>query len=394
LYTFADEPGVRWFRIRRIVALLVCGMASAVGAAQLRDATMSNRFRFNLLAETNSIYAIQQSTNLVNWTEVARSYEFGTNRVVSFSNNLPRAFFRAHRTNESLFQFALAAVETIDLAGYNVAADSFDSFDPIKSTNNRYDVAKRSDNGGCSAPQGVTNSGAAFGPGNLSIWGKVARAPLARLDLGGSSKVGSSAWMSDPSTSGVQPGAATNEVNMKFPELAPPFTTNGLQPIRNMAIGGVTYDWTMMGGYQRDYAIPAGQTYSGKTYVTGNARLYVGPSSTINLRASDIIMLATNASLQIFVDCTNAFFGGNGIVNPGTATNFMCFSTARNTNFTYAGNAAFTGVFYAPAADFLATGGGASQIDFSGAVVARRIKMGGNYSFHFDEHLLRAGPKR
>jgi hypothetical protein len=33
-------------------------------------------------------------------------------------------------------------------------------------------------------------------------------------------------------------------------------------------------------------------------------------------------------------------------------------------------------------------------MDFSGAVVARRIKMNGNYSFHFDENLLRVGPQR
>jgi hypothetical protein len=83
-------------------------------AAELRYPEVNGmQFNFTLDCETNGIYLIEQSTNLVDWRVVARNAELTTNRFVSCSNNFPGgehyAFVRARRTNEPLFQFVMAA---------------------------------------------------------------------------------------------------------------------------------------------------------------------------------------------------------------------------------------------------------------------------------------------
>jgi hypothetical protein len=142
-----------------------------------------------------------------------------------------------------------------------------------------------------------------------------------------------------------------------------------------------------------DYYMAGTQVLSGKIYVTGKVRLLVG--TKINMQGTDKIVLASGAKLQLFVDCPLAALGGNGVQNFGTAADFSCFGTDRYTRLAYGGNATFTGVFYAPAAEMTLSGGGGGQlVDFSGSVIAKTIKFTGNFSFHYDEDLRRNGLTR
>ena len=102
----------------------------------------------------------------------------------------------------------------------------------------------------------------------------------------------------------------------------------------------------------------------------------------------------TPVNRQFNASAAHPSLGGNGIVNPGDAMNFQYYGMPSNTTLSYSGNAAFTGVIYAPNADFTLGGGGNGIYDFVGASVTSTVKMNGHFHFHYDENLKRIGPSR
>jgi hypothetical protein len=73
------------------------------------------------------------------------------------------------------------------------------------------------------------------------------------------------------------------------------------------------------------------------------------------------------------------------------AANFYLFGLPTCTDVSFGGNAAYTGVIYAPQADFHLGGGGNTTYDFVGASVSKTVHMNGHYRFHYDENLRRVG---
>jgi len=111
------------------------------------------------------------------------------------------------------------------------------------------------------------------------------------------------------------------------------------------------------------------------------------------------IILAPGVRLLLYVGDTtgsgaSASLGGSGISNQGSAMDFEYWGMPSNTSLSYSGNAAFTGVIYAPNADFTLGGGGNGIYDFVGASVTSTVKMNGHFHFHYDENLKRIGPSR
>jgi hypothetical protein len=127
--------------------------------------------------------------------------------------------------------------------------------------------------------------------------------------------------------------------------------------------------------------------------VTGNAILYV--TGDISLQGNAQIVIAPGASLRLYVG-GNANFAGNGILNQnGDTTTFSYYGLPTNTSVALSGNAAFTGTFYAPQADFALNGSGNSDYDLVGASVTKTVSMHGHFHFHYDEKLGRlSGPVR
>jgi len=56
------------------------------------------------------------------------------------------------------------------------------------------------------------------------------------------------------------------------------------------------------------------------------------------------------------------------------------------------GNAAFTGVIYAPSANLKLGGGGNNHYDLVGSTVTQTVTMNGHMNFHYDEALKDWGP--
>jgi len=113
------------------------------------------------------------------------------------------------------------------------------------------------------------------------------------------------------------------------------------------------------------------------------------------MAGQDTIRISTNGTLKIYMSGASARFGGNGIVNEnGNAATCYYFGLASNTSVNFAGNFGYTGVLYAPTADFQLGGGGANAYDFIGASVTKSVRMNGSFRFHYDENLKNNGMGR
>jgi hypothetical protein len=270
----------------------------------------------------------------------------------------------------------MVAKGQIDLKGNNIATDSFDSESPLYSTGGKYDAVKRKDKGDVATNSGLVNS---LSVGNANIMGNVSTGPGGSVSIGPNGTVGDKAWVTS-GKKGVQPGHSSADMNVSFPDITPPFTTGSIPP--SGTVDGTAYNYVMGDG---DYYV---SSLSGKIIVTGDARIYV--STSISLSGQDYLMITNGGSLEMYVAAPSTSLKGKGIFNAGgMAKDFKYYGLPSNTSIDLGGNAAFTGVIYAPNADFSLGGGGNNTYDFVGASITKTVSMNGHFNFHYDESLAR-----
>lgn len=296
---------------------------------------------------------------------------------------------RAETKIDSLFSVAMAAKETIDLRGNNVATDSFDSADPLYSTNGLYplgNVNKTKDNGHVCTDAVIVDS---LSVGNADIKGKAKTGPGGTITIGPQGSVGSRAWV-EGGNNGIQPGWSANDFNVYFPNVSLPSATWLAAPAGG-TINGITYDHVFL--TSGDYLV---NSFS-KLYIGTNAQVRIKTTGNIKLTGnSDQIRIApVGAALKYYMVGASFSIKGQGVVNEsGNASNFYYFGLPSNTSVTFGGNANFTGAIYAPQAAFSLGGGGNNAYDFVGASVTRTVDMNGHFKFHYDENLARVGGHR
>jgi hypothetical protein len=293
---------------------------------------------------------------------------------------------RVGTTNDARFAKGLVAKGQIDLSGNNIKTDSFDSTDPAYSTNGRYDAAKNKDGGDIATNSSVVDS---LNVWNAEIYGKASTGPGGNIKIGVNGAVGGKAWHAAGNT-GIQPGWSTDDMNVYFPDAKAPFSGGALTPLAE-TISGSNYEHVL---YTGNYQLPS-INYSGgnKMLVRGDATLLV--TGDISMTGLSQIIIATNASLRLYVSGAVARIGGNGILNnSGKALNFSYVGLNSNKQVNMEGNAAFVGTIYAPQAALSLGGGGSTTYDFVGASVSNSVKMNGHYNFHYDESLKIWGPRR
>jgi len=187
-------------------------------------------------------------------------------------------------------------------------------------------------------------------------------------------------------------------MNVDFPPVGVPSTTSSVS-YGNVNVGGTNYNFVLNGGR---YEVIGSQGLTGNVLVQGNAILYVPYGSSLSFSGSDKITIAPGASLKLFVGCATASWSGNAaIVNqnlsiPAThdvgALHFQYYGLPTNTQLNMTGNAAFTGVIYAPSANLKLGGGGNNHYDLVGSTVTQTVTMNGHMNFHYDEALKDWGP--
>ncbi|MEW6305947.1 MAG: hypothetical protein AB1705_20925 [Verrucomicrobiota bacterium] len=126
-----------------------------------------------------------------------------------------------------------------------------------------------------------------------------------------------------------------------------------------------------------------------KMLVRGDAVLYI--TGDMSMAGQSEIIIAPGASLKVYV-AGSASLQGNGVQNyTQDATKFEFFGLPTCTDIKMGGNAAFTGVIYAPQAFLHLGGGGVDEYDVVGAAVVGGAKVNGHFNFHYDERLGRDG---
>src|SRR5262245_57070220 len=297
-------------------------------------------------------------------------------------------------TPDGMWVKGMVARYQIDLSGHNIHTDSFDSTDSNYSTLGQYDPAKARDNGDVATNEGVTNT---LGVGNADIWGRVATGPKGGVTMGPNGGVGDKNWLDDPSHMGtIQPGWRSDDMNVSFPDVKPPFAVGAGLPATPGNYDGEMYNYKLDGGNiemnslkiagQKDMIVTAPTVLwvHGDIDMTGNGQILIAPGGSLTLYVGDETGSGVSANR-----------GGNGIINtPGNATNFTYYGLKSNTDLKYGGNATFIGAVYAPYANFTLGGGGNETKDFMGASVTQSVKMNGHFNFHYDENLGRMGPLR
>ncbi|HET7713170.1 MAG TPA: collagen-binding domain-containing protein, partial [Patescibacteria group bacterium] len=234
---------------------------------------------------------------------------------------------------------------------------------------------------------------------NAEIYGKASTGPGGNIDIQ-KGTVGSLAYHASGKT-GIESGWSADDMNVYFPDVNP--TSPGLE-VNNLNIGIHFPSWpTVEGGVPVTYDYRSGGgTYTLKNGLTlNNKKLYIAADTTltvegnISISGQGAIVIAPTARLEIYMKGATAYLGGNGIVNRGgKASNFSYWGLPTNTEVTIQGNGDFIGTIYAPQATAKFGGGGTTGDDFSGALVANRITLGGHYKFHYDESLGAFGPRR
>jgi len=268
----------------------------------------------------------------------------------------------------------MAAKYNINFKGSGIFTDSFDSSRPELSDNGRYpipyDASRTSTNGDVACEWGVVNVNGGTINGDLLL------GPTANENV-----------------KGVITGEISHDFNMDFWDVELPPDATWMPPTldqMNKTIDGTNYGFAFFGS--GDYVISG---LKSSVYVGTNAHVRLklaGDASPASIRVSG--MGPEAGSLAIYMTGERFAMSGTQTVDGGLAASFSYYGLPSNTIVDFGGNSAFTGTIYAPEADLKLGGGGTDTYDFVGAVVARSIMMNGHYTFHFDEALLRLGPKK
>jgi hypothetical protein len=308
-------------------------------------------------------------------------YSTGYVTIPTLSATLSRAV-RVDTTTSFVFAGGITARTDVDLKGNGITTDSFDSMDPLHSTNGLYYAPWRKANGDVAATEGMINVQ------NANIMGTLYTAPEWSYTIGAGGTVGDLGWVLGGSL-GVEPGHYKNDFNMNFPDVLPPYPT-GLPPM-GMAINGTNYTW-VLGNANYMYSDPKGISFKtgDSILVVGKATVYV--TGDFSMQGGSSIIIAKGATLTLYVGGANTTVAT--LNNQGNCANFNYFGLPSNTSITLAGNSEFLGSIYAPEANLDMSGGGNDTLDYQGACVINTLGMNGHFNLHFDENLKRKGPVR
>jgi hypothetical protein len=132
---------------------------------------------------------------------------------------------RARTQRRAVFSKGMVAKDSIDMNGNNIETDSFNSLDPLYSTNGLYTASKRKDGGDVAVNSSITIS---LNVGNANIRSHVSVGPGGTIAVGSQGTVGSAAWHT-AGNNGIEPGWSANDMNVSFDDVTVPFS-GGFSP--------------------------------------------------------------------------------------------------------------------------------------------------------------------
>ncbi len=276
------------------------------------------------------------------------------------------------------FANGMAALLGVTTKGNKLTVDSFDSADPLHSTNGMYNAATRKANGDVANVTGNVNVQ------NANIYGHLKLGPTATYTLNNGT-VGDLNWLGP----GIESGWIVNDFNMAPPEVVAPYSSGSSVPYDKKT---QTYSLST-GSYmvQGDFAMSQNETM----VVSGNASLYVTGNFTMKSQNNCFINILPGSTLSLFVGTASGPSVSASLTQvnlTGNVLNFSYYGLPSNNSIVWSGNNQYVGTVYAPEADFSCGGGGNNTYDYQGACIVKTVTMNGKFNFHFDENLKRSGP--
>jgi hypothetical protein len=328
-----------------------------------------------------TVYSKQRTNNDGSYF-LANLYFSGTNDPYIYGTGFvpapldPSSFIsrmiRVTCTNPPTFSYGIAAIYDLRMNGNSstFASDSYDSSNPLYSSNGQYVASMATTNGNVASVYGPVNLGNHTIAGNLSLGPGI-----------------------DPST--VGPGQVTGQIytdfNVSFPdaELPPALALTNALLTAPPNVQSNTYIFDQSGAYKI-----SNPGYS--ILVLPGVSVQVRCDATAFNPAMVHIMTASNAisgTLKLYQVSGSMTLSGGVTVDSGSAQNFYYYGLPGVTSITCGGSSTFYGAIYAPEADMVLSGGGSGN-NFCGAMVVKTLTMSGHYDIHFDQALLQYGPKR
>ncbi len=341
-----------------------------------------NQVQFTLTGESSVSYVIESSPDLLNWLPVLTNTDFNVTRTITNAAPDGTSFYRARRGPLPVFAGALTAQQGITEPGVGLMTDSFDSADPMHSTNGMYDPSKRKAGGDVTCDHGHMSLI------NATIYGQLYLGPMATYSIGNNGTVGDLNWTGP----GVEPGWVVTNFRFCLPDVSWPRTNVFYFPIP----GSGTNTWLLASGnylVTGNFALNQNQNL----VVMGNASLYVAGNFTMQSQTASAIIIDPGASLKLYVGTPNGppvSATLTQVNTTGNAMSFQYFGFPSNTNVAWTGNSTYVGTVYAPEAKLYLGSGGLATTDYQGACVANSIVINNHFNFHFDENLRRVGPLR
>jgi hypothetical protein len=145
---------------------------------------------------------------------------------------------RVHCSRSDLFAACLVAKHVIDLKGNGVYTDSYDSSDPVKSTNTHYDFDKYSgDFGDIATNDGLLSS--SVGVQNANIFGTIHTKPDVPVSIGTQGGIGPHGAQVSDVTTAAEKGYILRDANFTFPDTTLPSTAGLFQPTNGTVVAPV-----------------------------------------------------------------------------------------------------------------------------------------------------------
>ncbi|NJM55008.1 MAG: hypothetical protein HC841_02980 [Verrucomicrobiae bacterium] len=278
---------------------------------------------------------------------------------------------------QSDFKQPLVARGKMTLSG-QFLTDSFDSTNPLYSTNGQYTASRRRQNGHISSFS--TDSSAAIDlSGQVQIYGDA----QSRNNI------------SQIKTSFSSPGAiyGTKKNGAVFPYNPKTIPSGGLTLPAGGTVSGVSYARVFPAG--KYFTSSVSLSGSTKWLVQGDVELIV--TKDWSQSGSAEVVLASGANLKLYIKEGTVSISGSGFFNgSGNAANLSIIGASAVgskkglENINFSGGSKFIGTIYAPDAK-MSLSGGSGVIDMIGAAIVGEVNGSGQYQFHYDEALANGG---
>ena len=313
---------------------------------------------------SNAYFVVSISTNS---PPVVRSEGFVRN---SGSAQYLSRIIKVRTTNFGLWK-GLMVQQGITMAS-GCSVDSYDSSNPLYSTNGMYAAAKASEKG-LLGTTSITSNAAAI---NGKIIGNVDTGASDVLKLTSPGVVGNKVYVNNAANAGtVQSGHLDPAYKASFPPVSVPFTGGYLAP-GGGTYNGTNYTYLLTGGNYQAAAMSAANI---KILVTADTTLYL--TDKFHMLGGGLLEILPGAKLKLYV--ANSFkLIGTSLVNPnGKPDQFSYYGLPANTVLNLEDDSVLVGTLYAPSANAQLR----NDAVLSGAGIFLKTVIEDSFKFHFDQ---------